>query len=276
LSKTARALAIPPKILLDFSRRLFSSRTPLFLFGPGFVGGDGGWSRLAALWDLARLSGARLVPLDREANARGGLEIAAAFAARFSRPAGGPGGSEKPGTRALYIAGPHRKLEPGTAELVIIQGSYSDENTAAADIVLPEATAFEAAGTLVNIEGRIQVSGPAIEPLGEARPGWWIVKKLAAALGAPGFDYESAEDVRKDLAAAIPAFGTMPAGECPPLDRFLVEGPADAGALLDRNSCRGGDSVQPPSSPWDPDNYKGLNLAREHKSLKLVRGRPCR
>ncbi len=273
LIKAARALAIPQKKLLEFSRRLFSSRTPLFLFGPDFIGGNEGSSRLAALWDLARLSGARLVPLDREANTRGGLEIAAAFAARFSRPAGGPGGSGKPGPRALFIAGPHRKLEPGEAELVILQGSYGDENAEAADIVLPETTAFEAAGTLVNVEGRIQVSGPAIEPLGEARPGWWIVKKLAAGLGAPGFGYESAEDVRKELAAAIPAFGTMPAGECPPVDRFLVEETAGAGALLDKNSRRSGDTHQPPATPWDPDNYKGLNLAREHKSLKLVRGR---
>ncbi|OGD20251.1 MAG: hypothetical protein A2Y70_01155 [Candidatus Aminicenantes bacterium RBG_13_64_14] len=272
-AKAARTLAIPPKILLEFSRRLFSSSAPLFLFGPGFISGDEEPNRLAVLWDLARLSGARLVPLDREANTRGGLGIAAAFAARFSRPAGGPGGSGKPGPRALYIAGPHRKLEPGTAELVIIQGSYSDENTEAADIVLPEATAFEAAGTLVNVEGRIQVSGPAIAPLGEAKPGWWIVKKLAAGLGALDFGYESAEDVRDELAAAIPAFGTMPAGECPPVDRFLVEEPAGTGAFLDRNSCRGGDTHQPPATPWDPDNYKGLNLAREHKSLKLVRGR---
>jgi len=272
-AKAARALAVPQRKLLEFSRRLFSSGTPLFLFGPGFIGGDEGPSRLAALWNLARLSGARLVPLDREANARGSLEIAEAFAARFFRPAGGPGASGTPGPRALFIAGPHRKLEPGTAELVIIQGSYGDENTEAADIVLPEVTAFEAAGTLVNIEGRIQVSGPAIPCLGEAKPGWWIVKNLTARLGAPDFGYESAEDVRRELAAAISAFGTMLAGECPPVDRFLVEEPAGAGAFLDRKSFRGGNTHQPPTAPWDPDNYKGLNLAREHKSLKLVRGR---
>jgi NADH dehydrogenase/NADH:ubiquinone oxidoreductase subunit G len=272
-TKAARALAIPKKKLLEFSHRLFSSRRSLFLFGPGFSGGDEGLGRLAALWDLARLSGARLVPLDREANTRGGLEIAEAFAARFSRPAERREGAGKSGPRALFIAGPHRKLELGAAELVIVQASYGDENTAAADVVLPEATAFEAAGTLVNIEGRIQVSGPAIAPQGEARPGWWIVTSLAARLGAPDFDYKSAEDVRRDLATAIPAFGTMPAGECSSADLFLVEEPAGTGAFLDGKSGRGRDAERPTAAPRDPDDYKGLNMAREHKSLKLVRGR---
>ena len=272
-TKAARALAIPKKKLLEFSRRLFSSGPPLFLFGPGYVGGDDGLGRLAALWNLARLCGARLVPLDREANTRGGLEIAAAFAARFSRTAERPSRPGKPGPRALYIAGPLRKLKPGAAELVIVQASYHDENTEAADVVLPEATAFEAEGTLVNIEGRIQVSGPAIAPLGEAKPGWWIVKNLAGRLGAPDFGYESAEDVRRELASAVPAFGTMPAGDCPSADRFLVEVPAGPGAFLDGKSIPGRDPERPPAAPRDPDDYKGLNMAREHKSLKLVRGR---
>jgi len=273
VAKAARALRIPQAMLLEFSHRLFSTGTPLFLVGPEYASGDDGSVRLAALSKFARLCGARLVPLDREANARGGLEIASAFAGRSPRPAERPAGPGKHGPRVLYVAGPCGRLKPGAAEFVIVQASYGDENLDAADVVLPEATAFEAAGTLVNIEGRIQVSGPAIEPLGEAKPGWWIVKKLAARLGAQGFGCESAEDVRRELASAIPAFGAMPDGESPSAERFLVEEPAGPGVSLDENSRRGGDSHQPPSTPWDPDNYKGLDLAREHKSLKLVRGR---
>jgi len=272
-AKSARTLAVPKAKLLEFSRRFFSSRPPLFLFGPDFIGGDEGLVRLAALWNLARLSGARLVPLDREANTRGGLEIAAAFAVRFARPKERAAAPGKPGPRAIFTADPHHRLKPGMAELVIVQATYGDDNTEAADVVLPDTTAFEAASTLVNIEGRIQVSGPALEPLGESRPGWWIVKSLAARLGAQGFGYESVEDVRTELALAVPAFGEMPMGGSSSVGRFLLEGPAGAGGFLDRKSFPHRDGGRPSAGPPDPDDYKGLNMAREHKSLKLVRGR---
>jgi len=269
----ARALAIPKKQLLEISRRLADPKPSFFLFGPDFVNGGAGLRGLAALWNLARLVGGHVIPLDREANVRGGLGIAEAFSARLAAGPGRAGTSGPPRPRALYLAGPYPKLEPGVAEFVIVQGSYEDENAALADIVLPETTSFEAEGVLVNIEGRAQLSAQVLEPLGEAKPGWWIVKNLASRLGAPGFGYESAEDVRRELASAIPAFGTMPDGKWSSDDRFLLEEPAGAGAFLDGGSFRGRDAERPPAGPRDPDEYKGLNLAREHKSLKLVRGR---
>lgn len=271
-AKAARALRIPIKELREVSRRLFASKPSFFLFGPGFVNGGQGLQSLAALSNLARFAGGRLVPLDREANVRGGLEIAEAFAARLSRGAARAEASGHPRPRALYIAGPHPKLEPGAAEMVIVQGSYSDEISEAADIVLPETTSFESEGTLVNTEGRIQLSARAIEPLGDAKPGWWIVKTLAAKLGAPGFGFESEQDIRSELAAAVPAFGMMAAGAAPPDDSFLVEEPAGAAGFLDAKRIRGLDTRRP-VVPRDPDDYKGLNMARDHKSLKLVRGR---
>jgi formate dehydrogenase alpha subunit len=273
IAKAARALAVPKQELAEFSSRLFSSGLPFFLFGPGYTGGNDGMSRLAALWNLARLAGARFVALDGEANIRGGLEIAAAFAAGRARPAGHPTGSGRRGPRALFIAGPHGTLERGAAELVVIQASYGDENTEVADVVLPESTSFESAGALVNIEGRIQVSGPAVGPSGQAKPGWWIVTGLAARLGFPDFRYESAEAVRNELASTVPAFGAMPAGEWPSVDGFLVEEPAGKAAFLDPRSFGGRNAGRPPADLRNPDEYKGLDLAREHKSLKLVRGR---
>ncbi|OGD23616.1 MAG: hypothetical protein A2Y70_08980 [Candidatus Aminicenantes bacterium RBG_13_64_14] len=268
-----RELGVPEKSLREFSSGLFSAGPAVFLFGPDFASGNEGLGRLAALWNLARLCGARLIPLDREANTRGALEIAAAFAARFAGTPERPARTGKNGPRALYAAGPHRRLERGAAELVIIQASYGDENLDCADVVLPEATSFEAAGTLVNIEGRIQVSGPAIVPLGEAKPGWWIVKNLAAKLGAPDFGCGSEEEVRRELASAVPAFGATPAGESSSGERFLAEGPAGEDAFIDKSSLRGLDASRPPAALRDADDYKGLNLAQEHKSLRLVRGR---
>ncbi len=245
------------------ARRLDASAPPLFLFGPGLVSGKRGLGPLAALWNLALKTGGRLVPLDREANARGALEVAGAFAAR-------PAPSAR---RALYIAGPYPKLKPGAAELVIVQASYSGESTEAADIVLPEATTFEAEGILVNIEGRVQLSAAVVAPLGQARPGWWILASLAGKLGAPGFEFTSAAEVRAGLAAAAPAFRATGPEAAPEGDKFLVEGPAGTAAAVDMAAFEGRLDGWPCVAPRDVDDYKGLDLALENKSLKLLRGR---
>ncbi len=273
-AKSARALSLSIKALREAALRLAGSTPPFFLFGPDFVSGGEGLAGLASLWNLALLVGGRLVPLDREANTRGGIEIAESFAAGLSRGAGQADTSGHPGSRALYLAGPYSKGEETTADFVIVQASYSDETSQAADIVLPETTSFEAAGTLVNIEGRVQFSAPAIGPLGEAKPGWWILKSLAARLGAAGFDFESADEVRKEL-ASVPAFGMIADRASRPDDPFLVEGSAGAGVFLDVAAARSWDTRRPPVISPDPDEYKGLNMARENKSLKLVRGRRC-
>jgi NADH dehydrogenase/NADH:ubiquinone oxidoreductase subunit G len=255
-------------ILLDAGERLRSlpdrpdaSGPALVLFGPELLDRPRGPARLAELWDLVARGGGRLLALDRESNVRGGLAIAEAF----------PGRPASKAARALYIAGPHPTIEPGKPELVIVQASYENEHLSAADIVFPEATSFEAEGTFVNIEGRIQVSSPAIAPPGEAWPGWRILKELAGRLGVPGLVYDSPGDIRSALAAAVTPLAAAAAGG----PAFLAEeagGPAfSVGATAAQRPTR----RRRRAAPRDPDDYKGLSLAAESKGLKLVRGRRC-
>jgi len=247
--------------LRRLSDRLDASGPVLILFGPELLKRGQGQARLAELWDLAAPGGGRLLALDRESNIRGGLAIAEAFPARPAAKA----------ARALYIAGPHPRIAPGKADLVIVQASYRDEHVSSADIVFPEATSFEAEGTFVNIEGRIQVSPTAVAPPGEAWPGWRILKELAARLGAPGFDFASPAEVRIALSAAVPPLAAAAAGG----PAFLAEEagrPAPSvGGPADERPTRG----RRLAAPRDPDDYKGLSLAAEIKGLKLVRGRRC-
>jgi NADH dehydrogenase/NADH:ubiquinone oxidoreductase subunit G len=219
------------------------------------------------------LAGGRLIALDGGANSRGGLAIATAFKDRFPKAAGRSGTGAAKAARALYIAGTSARVRPGGAELVIVQGSYTDEQAAAADILLPETTSFEAAGVTVNVEGRIQVSGAAIGPLGAARPGWSILNLLATKLGTAGFRYGSVEDVRADLVRAVPAFKALgqPGGRSG--ETFLEEEPGGMESFITVGADRTSKPARGPIVTRDPDIYKGLNLAREHKSLKLVRGR---
>ena len=244
------------------ARRLKTSGPALVLFGPELLASKSGRALLAELWDLAVPAGGRLVALDRESNIRGGLALSEAFPERLAPKA----------ARALYIAGPYPRITPGRAGLVIVQSSYRTENAEAADIVFPEATSFEAEGTFVNIEGRIQISAPAVAPPGESRPGWRIMGELAARLGLSGFGYGEAADIRKALASAVPVFAEAVSPGAAEGRVFLVDvsGPLSAaGTAAEGGPARG----RGRRAPRDPDDFKGLRLADEIKSLRLVRGR---
>ena len=81
-------------------------------------------------------------------------------------------------------------MEKSPAEFVVVQDSYLNDLCEFADVVLPAATFVESEGTFVNMEGRLQKFGPAVAPLGEAKPGWRIVGDLARTMGIHGFEYE--------------------------------------------------------------------------------------
>jgi NADH-quinone oxidoreductase subunit G len=52
-----------------------------------------------------------------------------------------------------------------------------------ADVVLPVCAWAEARGTYVNAKGLAQVSERAIQPPGDARPAWQLIREVLAALG---------------------------------------------------------------------------------------------
>jgi NADH-quinone oxidoreductase subunit G len=65
-----------------------------------------------------------------------------------------------------------------------------------ADVLLPIAPFTEAAGTFVNTEGRVQSFQATVNPLGDARPGWKVLRVLGSLLGRPGFDFDTVEQVK--------------------------------------------------------------------------------
>ena len=68
-----------------------------------------------------------------------------------------------------------------------------------AHVLLPMGTFAETYGTYVNFEGRWQSFAGAATPLGEARPGWKVLRVLGNALGLQAFEYQSAEEVRDEV-----------------------------------------------------------------------------
>ncbi len=152
----------------------------------------------------------------------------------------------------------------------MVQDIFFTETAKFADVVLPAATFPESEGTFVNMEGRLQKFGPAIVPLGEAKPGWRIIRDLAGTMGIPGFEYESAAAVYEALAKAVPAFRGLE-GADPAAEAFVREPGQDGLAFAVKPV-----SAEPAALPFtehDPDRYKGLSMSREIKGLHIVRGR---
>ncbi|MFQ6006724.1 MAG: molybdopterin-dependent oxidoreductase, partial [Woeseia sp.] len=83
---------------------------------------------------------------------------------------------------------------------VIAFSPYSSESLGqVASLQLPVGTFAETAGTFVNCEGRWQSFSGSASPVGEARPGWKVLRVLGNLLNAENFDYLSAAAVRDDL-----------------------------------------------------------------------------
>jgi NADH-quinone oxidoreductase subunit G len=89
-----------------------------------------------------------------------------------------------------------------SAELVVAVTSHLPEKLrAAVHVVLPIGSFAETSGTFVNAEGRWQSWAGAAKLLGEARPGWKVLRVLANLLNIHGVDYVSSEEIREALKA---------------------------------------------------------------------------
>ncbi len=77
----------------------------------------------------------------------------------------------------------------------------------AAQVLLPMGSFAETSGSYVSVEGRWQEFRGCAQPVGEARPGWKILRVLGNQLGLAGFDYESSADVLAELRALAGAAG---------------------------------------------------------------------
>ncbi len=92
-----------------------------------------------------------------------------------------------------------------------------------ADVLLPMGGFGETAGTFVNSEGRWQSFRGVTSPLGEARPGWKILRALGTVLELEGFELDNAEEVYRIVAAACE--GVAPGSRYP-----FHKGAASAGS----------------------------------------------
>jgi len=89
------------------------------------------------------------------------------------------------------------------AEFVVALSPFQHRAVEYADVLLPMAPFTETAGTFVSTEGRVQSFKGVVQPLGEARPGWKILRVLGNLFGLDGFDQDSAEAVKTAALAGV-------------------------------------------------------------------------
>ncbi|MBW4025139.1 MAG: NADH-quinone oxidoreductase subunit G [Proteobacteria bacterium] len=240
-SETIGAGADTLAALLDgshaFAEVLTKAAKPMIVVGEEALVGEGGAAILAAAWKLAEKVGGfgadwhGFNVLHRAAARVGALDLG-------FLP--GPEGRDwaamvSGGVDVLWLLGADEfeasAIAPET--FVIYQGHHGDRGAARADVVLPGAAYTEKSGTYVNTEGRVQRTGQAVFPLGDAREDWRIIRAFSAVVGKT-LPYDTIEALRARLAAVNPVFATLET-----FTRLATTdstGPADTGAELPREA----------------------------------------
>jgi len=185
--------------------------------------------------EIARLTGAKVGIVAQNANSVGAKLVGACP---------GEGGLDTRGMlagglKAFLVAGfePERDaaLAPeaiaalSKAEFVVAFSAWRCWAPEYAHVILPLAPSAETPGTFVNMEGRVQSFHAVVKPQGDARPGWKVLRVLGTMLGLPGFEAETIDAVRGDIAPDLQAWAD--AGLSNALAPFAFALPAPAAGL---------------------------------------------
>jgi NADH-quinone oxidoreductase subunit G len=120
--------------------------------------------------------------------------------------AGGMTSLAQKAPKLLFLLGADEAdFAPFAGSFKVYLGHHGDKGAAAADVVLPGAAYSEKHGIHVNLEGRVQYSEKAVDPPGDARADWSILRALSDVLAKP-LPFDSHAELRAALFAEHPAF----------------------------------------------------------------------
>jgi formate dehydrogenase alpha subunit len=119
--------------------------------------------------------------------------------------------------KALYIIGEnpahshpdltHAIQNLKNLELMVVQDIFPNKTTELATVVLPAACSFEKEGTYTNTERRVQYSSKQLEPPGDAKADWEIVRELAKEMGYENnFEYSCSEEIFNEIRKTVPTY----------------------------------------------------------------------
>jgi formate dehydrogenase alpha subunit len=93
------------------------------------------------------------------------------------------------------------------ASFLVVQDIFLSEIGKLADVVLPAATWVEREGTHTYVDRRVQRIDKVVDPVGEAKPDWWIICQLAKRMGyEEKFNYTSANEIFEEIRKCVPQY----------------------------------------------------------------------
>jgi NADH-quinone oxidoreductase subunit G len=96
------------------------------------------------------------------------------------------------------------------AQTVIAMSAFiSDDLLDLADVILPITPYSEQAGTYINIEGDVQTVQASVRPLGQARPGWKVLRVLGDLLKLDGFHFNAVDEVMNSALGGLDIPGAL-------------------------------------------------------------------
>ena len=117
---------------------------------------------------------------------------------------------------ALYLVGENPFLSEANsshaaeamekAGFLVVQDIFLSETAELAHVVLPAASFAEKDGTFTNTERRIQRVHKVIEPVGDAKPDWWIACEIAKRLNSKGFGFSGPKEVMEEISSLVPSY----------------------------------------------------------------------
>ncbi len=88
------------------------------------------------------------------------------------------------------------------ADMVVVMSPFR-QGLDYADVLLPVSPFTETSGTFINLEGRIQSFTASVEPLGDTRPAWKVLRVLGNFLGLDDFGFDSSQAVLRECMAGV-------------------------------------------------------------------------
>ena len=217
-----------------FAEMLKNAERPVVIIGMGALArgdGDAVLASARALADTCNIvrDGWNGFNVLHTAAARvGGLDLGFVPGEGGRDVAGIVAGAKAGDIEMVYLLGADEIDTSGLGDaFVVYQGHHGDAGAHRADVILPGAAYTEKNGTYVNTEGRVQFGRQAVQPPGDAREDWSIIRALSGVIGA-NLDYVMLGDVRTALAAANPVFDQIDQVQPASWDAFGTAGEMDA------------------------------------------------
>ena len=90
-------------------------------------------------------------------------------------------------------------------DFLVVQDIFLTETAQLAHVVLPAASFAEQEGTFINTERRVQRVRPAIKPVGQSKPDWFILQRLAEKLNLH-WKHQSPKEVWDEVRQLAPHY----------------------------------------------------------------------